>query len=161
MAIDWQAFCELVARHDRFVLTSHVRPDADAIGSEIGLAELLVAQGKSVRIVNPSPITKGLTFLDPDGRVEAIGEDVDVATACDTDVHVVLDTSAWVQIEGVAEVLRTTAAVEVVLAPHQSSADLGALEFKGLVDVHPITWVTAVAALLVLWIFRAMTRPKS
>ena len=72
MAIDWQAFCELVARHDRFVLTSHVRPDADAIGSEIGLAELLEAQGKSVRIVNPSPITKGLTFLDPDGRVEAI-----------------------------------------------------------------------------------------
>ena len=45
MAIDWQSFCELVDRHDRFVLTSHVRPDADAIGSEIGLAELLEAQG--------------------------------------------------------------------------------------------------------------------
>ena len=130
MAIDWQAFCELVARHERFVLTSHVRPDADAVGSEIGLAELLEAQGKTVRIVNPSSITEGLSFLDPDGRVEAIGTDVDVATACDTDVHIVLDTSAWVQIEGVGEVLRATAAVKVVIDHHQSSDDLGALEFK-------------------------------
>jgi putative OPT family oligopeptide transporter len=40
-------------------------------------------------------------------------------------------------------------------------AILGALDFKGLVDVHPFTWVTAVAAFLVLCLFRAMTRPKS
>ena len=39
-------------------------------------------------------------------------------------------------------------------------AILGAMEFKGLVDVHPITWVTAISALLVLWLFRVMTRPK-
>ena len=76
MAIDWQAFCDLVAGHDRFVLTSHVRPDADAIGSEIGLAELLEAQGKTVRIINPSPITESLRFLDPGDRVKSIGIDV-------------------------------------------------------------------------------------
>lgn len=130
MAIDWQLFCDLVARHDRFVLTSHVRPDADAVGSEIGLAELLEAQGKTVRIINPSPITENLAFLDPDGRVSVIGVDVDVASACDTDVHIVLDTSAWVQIEGVGEVLRSTSAVKVVIDHHQSSDDLADHEFK-------------------------------
>ncbi|HAA48114.1 MAG TPA: phosphoesterase, partial [Planctomycetaceae bacterium] len=66
MAIDWRAFCDIVDQHERFVLTSHVRPDADAIGSEVGLAELLESQGKTVRIVNPSPITDALLFLDPD-----------------------------------------------------------------------------------------------
>ena len=50
MAIDWRAFCDIVEQHERFVLTSHVRPDADAVGSEVGLAELLEAQGKTVRI---------------------------------------------------------------------------------------------------------------
>ncbi|MBO11153.1 MAG: phosphoesterase [Planctomycetaceae bacterium] len=130
MAIDWRAFCDIVDQHERFVLTSHVRPDADAIGSEVGLAELLESQGKTVRIVNPSPITDALLFLDPDGRVEAIGEDVEVASACDTDVHVVLDTSAWVQVQGVGEVLRTTKALKVVIDHHQSSDDLGAVEFK-------------------------------
>ena len=130
MAIDWQSFCELVDRYDRFVLTSHVRPDADAIGSEIGLAELLEAQGKTVRIVNPSPISESLKFLDPGDRVQAIGEEVDVESACDTDVHIVLDTSAWVQLEGVGEVLRRTEAVKVVIDHHQSSDELGAVEFK-------------------------------
>ncbi len=130
MAIDWQSFSDLVAQHDRFVLTSHVRPDADAIGSEIGLAELLEGQGKTVRIINPSPITPGLEFLDPDARVMSIGEDVDVADACDTDVHVVLDTSAWVQVEGVADVLKTTDAVKVVIDHHQSGDRIGDLELK-------------------------------
>ena len=130
MAIDWQSFCDLVSSHERFVLTSHVRPDADAIGSEIGLAELLEAIGKTVRIVNPSPITEPLKFLDPGGRVQSIGVDVDVETACDTDVHIVLDTSAWVQLEGVGDVLRRTDALKVVIDHHQSSDDLGAVEFK-------------------------------
>ena len=130
MAIDWQAFCDLVAGHDRFVLTSHVRPDADAIGSEIGLAELLEAQGKTVRIINPSPITESLRFLDPGVRVKSIGIDVGVAAACDTDVHIVLDTSAWAQVEGVGEVLRSTDAVKVVIDHHQSSDHLGDHECK-------------------------------
>jgi len=39
-------------------------------------------------------------------------------------------------------------------------AVLGALEFKGLVDVHPLAWVTGLAALFVLWLFRAMIRPS-
>ena len=130
MAIDWQAFCDLVVQHERFVLTSHVRPDADAIGSEIGLAELLEAQGKTVRIINPSPITESLRFLDPGGRVQSIGVDVDLASACDTDVHIVLDTSAWAQVEGVGEVLRSTDAVKVVIDHHQSSDHLADHEFK-------------------------------
>ncbi len=36
----------------RFLVTSHTNPDGDAIGSELGLARILVALGKSVRIWN-------------------------------------------------------------------------------------------------------------
>ncbi len=38
MAIDWQPFLKLVNESQSFVLTSHMRPDCDAIGSERGLA---------------------------------------------------------------------------------------------------------------------------
>lgn len=37
---------------NRFLLTSHVNPDGDAIGSELGLARVLAALGKSTRIWN-------------------------------------------------------------------------------------------------------------
>lgn len=41
-----------VMRRDRFVVTSHVRPDGDAIGSAMAMAYALRALGKQARVVN-------------------------------------------------------------------------------------------------------------
>ncbi len=41
MAIDWTQLIDIIRSNDRFLLSSHVRPDADAIGSELGLAYAL------------------------------------------------------------------------------------------------------------------------
>ena len=45
MSIDWPAFAALVGKHEHFVLTSHLRPDCDALGSELGMAAILQALG--------------------------------------------------------------------------------------------------------------------
>ena len=45
---------EILARQ-RFVLTSHARPDGDSIGSQLAMAFALEALGKQVRIVNADP----------------------------------------------------------------------------------------------------------
>lgn len=130
MAIDWEPLREIFRRNDRFILTSHVRPDADAIGSELGLAALLDAMGKRVRIINPSGMGDHLEFLDPNRRVLKFGQDSDGASVEDADVHVILDTSAWVQLGDLAKVVRRTPATKVVIDHHVSSDDLGAIEFK-------------------------------
>ena len=39
MAIDWAPFLQLVKNHQRFLITTHIRPDADGLGSMLGLAE--------------------------------------------------------------------------------------------------------------------------
>jgi len=52
MRLDWASLLDLLKSRERFVLTSHVRPDCDALGSELGLAGILTAIGKDVRIVN-------------------------------------------------------------------------------------------------------------
>ena len=53
------------------VFTSHVNPDGDAIGSQIGLARCLVERGCRVRIVNQDPTPEGLRFLEDQGlRIE-------------------------------------------------------------------------------------------
>lgn len=41
---------------ERFVLTSHARPDGDAIGSQVALAFALRSLGKHVRLVNRDPV---------------------------------------------------------------------------------------------------------
>ncbi len=45
-----------LAERRSFVLTSHARPDGDAIGSQMALALALRALGKQVRVVNRDPV---------------------------------------------------------------------------------------------------------
>ena len=130
MAIDWEPLREIIQQNDRFVLTSHVRPDADAIGSEVGMASLLDAMGKRVRIINPSAMPNHLEFLDPNRRVHKFGQDADGASIEANDVHIILDTSAWVQLGDLAKFIRRTPARKVIIDHHVSSDDLGATEFK-------------------------------
>jgi bifunctional oligoribonuclease and PAP phosphatase NrnA len=130
MPIDWQPMREIIDGHQRFVITSHVRPDADALGSELGLAILLEQLGKEVRIVNPSSTPEHLKWLDPEGVIQKIGGELTVETLCETDVHVIVDTSARGQLQEMCKVLDRTPARKVVIDHHVSSDDLGAVEFK-------------------------------
>ena len=52
MSINWPRFVDLINANQRFLLTSHIRPDCDALGSELGMAAVLEQLGKEVRIVN-------------------------------------------------------------------------------------------------------------
>jgi phosphoesterase RecJ-like protein len=128
--LDWRPLCDIIRSANRFVLTSHVRPDGDALGSELGLARILDAMGKQVRIVNPSASPNHLAFMDPEKRVQKIGEQVTKQEAQECDVHLIVDTSSWQQLDGVRSVLETTPAKKVVIDHHVSSDNLGALEFK-------------------------------
>lgn len=129
MPIDWRPFVELVNDAESFVLTSHMRPDCDAIGSERGLAHALRSLGKQVRIVNGDAVPPHIAFIDPDDEVEVLGRDVSAAElACD--VFVVLDTSAWAQLGPMADVLRASSARKVVIDHHASADDLGAQMYK-------------------------------
>ncbi|QDT52977.1 NanoRNase/pAp phosphatase [Caulifigura coniformis] len=128
--IDWRPLIAIVHDAHRFVITSHVRPDADAIGSEMGLAGALRALGKDVRIINPSATPNHLSFLDPHASIFKLGEGITVEEACQTDVHIIVDTSAWQQIDTVGKVIEKTAATKVVIDHHISSDNLGAVEFK-------------------------------
>ncbi len=130
MPLDWTPLRKIIDAGERFLISSHVRPDADAIGSELGLLSVLESLGKSVRIANPSAAAKHIEFLDPEGRVRKLKDGISVEEALDVDVHVVVDTSAWQQLPDVDQVLKQTAARKVVIDHHVSGDDLGATEFK-------------------------------
>lgn len=130
MPINWEPLRPIIAENQRFVLSSHIRPDADAIGSELGMAALLEGMGKTVRIVNPSALPANLLFLDPTQRIKKLNEGITPAEVIDHDVHFVLDTSSWGQLTELGGLFKNTKAKKVLIDHHASSEDLGALEFK-------------------------------
>lgn len=127
---NWSELKQIIDEHSSFVLTCHVRPDADALGSELALAQLLQDLGKEVRIANPSQAPHTLNFLDPEGLVQVIGQRITAEEILSAEVHIILDTSAWSQLQGVGDVFKRSQAVKVVIDHHVSSDDLGALDFK-------------------------------
>lgn len=54
---------DIVQRGQRFLLTCHVLPDPDAIGSMMGLAAILRSLGKEVYLYNRDPVPESLSFL--------------------------------------------------------------------------------------------------
>src|SRR5689334_24836672 len=92
MTIDWTPLADLIETHDRFLVTTHVRPDGDALGSEVGMAGLLRQKGKDVRVVNSSPTPPRYDFLDPDGILfEHLHHVVEPGALADREVAVILD----------------------------------------------------------------------
>lgn len=58
-----QAFATALRPGQRVCITTHVNPDGDGIGSEVGLVHLLRAQGVDAVITNPSPTPPRFSFL--------------------------------------------------------------------------------------------------
>jgi bifunctional oligoribonuclease and PAP phosphatase NrnA len=59
-----------IARRQRFVISSHVRPDGDSIGSQLALAAALDSLGKSARIVNSDAAPAQFGSLPRADRIE-------------------------------------------------------------------------------------------
>jgi phosphoesterase RecJ-like protein len=82
--------------HQRFAVLSHVRPDGDALGSQLALALSLQALGKTVRVWNEDGILEKYSFL-PHAKLltkpPAAKEDVDLVVALDTAVQTRLGTA--------------------------------------------------------------------
>jgi phosphoesterase RecJ-like protein len=80
----------VLREHQRFAILGHVRPDGDALGSQLALALSLQQLGKDVRVWNEDGMLEKYSFLP---RAELLtkppstAEDVDVAVALDTAIQ--------------------------------------------------------------------------
>ena len=58
-----KALLKMLEESERVVLTCHVRPDGDAIGSTLGLYHLLKSMGKEATVIVPDKAPQNLSFL--------------------------------------------------------------------------------------------------
>ena len=130
MPLPWNELLAQLKQGTKFLITSHVRPDCDALGSELGLAGVLEAMGKEVAIVNADATPANIAFIDPEKKIQTLGVHVNPDTIPEHDVFIVVDTSAWVQLGDMADVMRQSTATKLVIDHHVSSDDLDAIEFK-------------------------------
>jgi bifunctional oligoribonuclease and PAP phosphatase NrnA len=64
-----QKITDLIRRGRTFLITSHVRLDGDALGSELALYEMLRSLGKTAIIYNQDPVPSNYRFLPGSDRI--------------------------------------------------------------------------------------------
>lgn len=97
---------EILRSKKSFLITSHLRPDGDAIGSQLALASLLEEMGKSVIIVNMDPVPDTFRFLPGSDRI------INDFTSHDhPEVALVLDSGGLDRTGEVADLARKTKSI--------------------------------------------------
>jgi phosphoesterase RecJ-like protein len=80
----------VLREQQRFAILSHVRPDGDALGSQLALALSLKELGKTVRVWNEDGMLEKYSFVPGANLLSkppSAPEDVDVALALDTAIQ--------------------------------------------------------------------------
>lgn len=105
-----ELFRRLLEPANDLVITTHVNPDGDGLGSEFGLASFLASRGKNVRLVNQDPTPEVLRFLERDSvTVEVYRPGEHDAVLAQSDLVVLVDNSAPDRLGRMEDAMRAVA----------------------------------------------------
>ncbi|MCF8243272.1 MAG: bifunctional oligoribonuclease/PAP phosphatase NrnA [Melioribacteraceae bacterium] len=116
---EFEQFKKIIQEKKSFILTTHVNPDADAIGAELALYYLLERNGKNVRIINHSPTPYYLEFLDHDNVIEQYSSDKHDEVIVNSDVHIFLDLNQLNRVVKMENVFRSNYKIKICIDHHQ------------------------------------------
>lgn len=137
-----------LARAERIVLTTHVQPDGDGIGSEAALARFLRARGKDVTILNPHPTARRFRFLEPDPPIVPYGLEVAERALEAADLLVVMDISVPERLGRLEPLVERIAPDTLIIDHHTGPPRISGIDLR---DVEAAATAEIVYRLLTAW----------
>ena len=74
---NWDILKSYIDKHNTILLSTHINPDGDGLGSEIAFYYYLRDLGKTCRIINVSPVPYNYKRIDPDNVIELYDKSCD------------------------------------------------------------------------------------
>ncbi len=109
---------ELISTHQKFVLTTHINPDGDALGSEIAMAEYLRGSGKKAIIINNSPTPNNYKFLDRRQEIIVYNDDLHRHLITEADAFIIVDISDWERLRKIGQLIQIVSAPKICIDHH-------------------------------------------
>lgn len=123
---------QMISGSDRIVLTCHVRPDGDAVGSTLGLAHLLSSIGKHCTVIVPDMPPQSLSWL-PGFRDIAVYTRHDPycrRMVAEADLMICCDFNKPERTDHMAELIEGAKCKKVLIDHHQLPLHFTDLEFS-------------------------------
>lgn len=129
---------ELIRHSQKIVITTHLRPDGDAIGSMLGLGLSLQALGKEVQMVLNDMVPASLRHLEGSKQIiQAMNGTFDISISVDCS-----------DIQRVGSAIKNTSLVDVNIDHHPTNEKFGKFN---LIDTSASATAEMLAEYLPLW----------
>lgn len=116
---------------ERVVISTHTRPDGDAIGSQLALGFFLKAKGKQVWMVNSDPVPYNLEWMAGVDEIRVYDHSVELVEAiAQADAVVVVDTNALNRLGTPGNQLKGSSAKKVLIDHHTDPENWFELEHR-------------------------------
>lgn len=127
--VNFQKLKNIILTNNSFFITTHVNPDADAIGSEIAFYQILKLLGKKSFIINHSETPYNLKFLDVDNVVKQFNLDDHAELFNQVDVVVALDFNRSDRTVSMRKNFEQSSAIKICIDHHQDPEKFVDYEF--------------------------------
>ena len=127
-----KSFKELIDAPKKVVVTTHYKPDADALGSSLGLASYLKKKGHEVHVISPSDYPNFLNWMEGQAEVlnyEAGNKHKSAQLIAEADMIFCMDFNCLDRINDLGELVRKSSSVKVLIDHHLEPEHFADYEF--------------------------------
>lgn len=117
--IDFENLKNIILNNSSFLLTTHVNPDADAIGSELAFYHILKKLGKKVTIINHSSTPYNMEFFNKENIIQKFDVEFHKNIFNEVDVLVALDFNRADRTVSMTDYFRKSSKLKICIDHHQ------------------------------------------
>jgi phosphoesterase RecJ-like protein len=129
--LDIATLTELLAQPQKIVITTHHKPDGDAMGSSLGLYNYLIQQGHFVKVIAPTDYPGYLNWMPGNDGVIVYAESLKEAAGFIAGAKIIfcLDFNALSRINEMGELVKKSSAVKVMIDHHLEPEDFAGYSY--------------------------------
>ena len=123
--LDIASLNNLLAHPKKIVITTHHKPDGDAMGSSLGLYNYLIQQGHHTTVITPTDYPDFLSWMPGNAEVIIYTEKTEQSAAliADADIVFCLDFNNLSRINEMGELVRAAKAYKIMIDHHLEPED--------------------------------------
>ena len=123
--LDLAALKHLLSQPRKIVITTHHKPDGDAMGSSLGLYNYLIQQGHHTHVITPTDYPDFLAWMPGNENVIIFTEypDESAVLVAEAEIIFCLDFNTLSRINELGELVRASSAIKIMIDHHLEPED--------------------------------------
>jgi bifunctional oligoribonuclease and PAP phosphatase NrnA len=123
--LDIASLTELLAQPEKIVITTHHKPDGDAMGSSLGLYNYLIQQGHEVNVITPTDYPDYLSWMPGNDKVIIYTDNLALAATLIAEAKIIfcLDFNALNRINEMGVLVGNSTAYKILIDHHLEPED--------------------------------------